>query len=62
MVPLAGEAVVTTSGLRWNLNGDTLKFGQFISTSNEFEVSRSLASIECSSCLLWSMKDDCQTF
>jgi thiamine pyrophosphokinase len=59
LVPLTGSSAVVTSGLRWNLEGQMLKFGHFISTSNEFEDSS--VSIESSTCLLWSMKDDCQT-
>ena len=36
LIPLAGPARVTTSGLKWNLDDDEMTFGRFISTSNEF--------------------------
>ena len=35
--PLAKSAQVTTRGLKWNLNKQSLKFGSFISSSNEFD-------------------------
>ena len=34
LVPLAGPANVSTDGFEWNLNGEELAFGKFISTSN----------------------------
>lgn len=37
LVPLNGPVTLTTSGFRWNLNKDTLEFGKFISTSQEFD-------------------------
>ncbi|KAJ1498736.1 cAMP-dependent protein kinase subunit [Coelomomyces lativittatus] len=35
LIPLEGEVKVKTSGLKWNLDNDILKFGHFISTSNQ---------------------------
>lgn len=57
LVPLTGDVVTSTTGLKWNLNRDTLKFGSFISTSNEFASRSTTVSVECNSSLLWSMKD-----
>ena len=33
--PLGEPAIVTTAGLKWNLNKKILKFGSFVSSSNE---------------------------
>jgi thiamine pyrophosphokinase len=35
LVPMYGPAVVSTSGLKWDMDETTLAFGRFISTSNE---------------------------
>lgn len=36
LFPLGEQALVTTHGFKWNLNEQYLKFGSFISSSNEF--------------------------
>jgi thiamine pyrophosphokinase len=38
LFPMGRPAVVTTRGLKWNLNRQLLEFGKFISSSNEFCV------------------------
>lgn len=57
IVPLIEPSVLTTTGLKWNMAGQILTFGQFISTSNEFANSSGYVEVECSSSVLWSMKD-----
>lgn len=56
LVPI-GEACqnVTTSGLKWNLDKQQLKYGRIVSTSNAFDGSEQV-KIKCSHTLLWAMK------
>lgn len=35
-IPMGQPARVTTTGLKWNMSKKLLKFGEFISTSNQF--------------------------
>lgn len=46
LVPLNGPATLTTTGFRWNLNKDTLEFGKFISTSQEFDGKSEQATVD----------------
>ncbi|KAJ2952098.1 hypothetical protein O0L34_g4368 [Tuta absoluta] len=58
LVPV-GEACesVTTTGLKWNLVHQPLKFGDLVSTSNSFDCAAGEGvSIKCSHTLLWSMR------
>ena len=57
LVPLTGPARVTTSGLKWNLDGDEITFRRFISTSNELlpvEVSSGEVVITTDRALVWT--------
>ena len=47
LIPLNGPVTnISTSGFRWNLNKDTLEFGKFISTSQEFDGKSDVATVE----------------
>jgi len=53
IIPVAGTAVLSTKGLKWNLDNTELKFGGLVSTSNAFE--KSDVVIETNNTVLWTM-------
>lgn len=53
LIPMAGPTIVSTSGLKWNVTNEELKFGALISTSNAF--SNKDIYIETDKPLLWTM-------
>lgn len=55
LIPIDGEATVTTTGLRWNLNSQPLRFGNLISTSNSFDPKSSEVTVKTNKTLLWTM-------
>ena len=59
LIPLDGKAVVSTSGLKWNLQDGILKFGELVSTSNGFDLSQDVVKIKTDANLLWTMDFDC---
>jgi len=54
LIPLGSSCrTCKTTGLKWNLEGETLKFGDLVSTSNEMTSAE--VTIFCSDPLLWTM-------
>ncbi|XP_026322124.1 thiamin pyrophosphokinase 1 [Hyposmocoma kahamanoa] len=56
LVPIGESCTdVTTSGLKWDLDQQSLKFGEIVSTSNAFR-NKEEVTVVCSHTLLWSMR------
>jgi len=52
LIPLGGAARVTTSGLKWNLDNDEMRFGGLVSTSNEIVAAEVM--VETDGALIWT--------
>ncbi|XP_050509968.1 thiamin pyrophosphokinase 1 [Diabrotica virgifera virgifera] len=57
LLPVGAPSIVTTSGLKWNLDEDTLEFGGIVSSSNTYDGTCPI-NIKTSSPLIWSMSID----
>jgi len=55
LIPMDGKALVSTSGLKWNLTNQHLRFGELVSTSNSFSLESKEVFVETDSLLLWTM-------
>lgn len=56
LVPFQHSTIVTSSGLRWNLNNTELEFGGIVSTSNTYEQnSTNNVKVITNKAVLWSM-------
>ena len=54
IVPLAGPATLTTKGFEWDLNGQKLGFGKFISTSNH--IMKDVVEVETSEPIIFTLE------
>jgi thiamine pyrophosphokinase len=55
LIPLSGASRVTSTGLKWDLANDEMKFGALISTSNEFDKGKDEVTVVTNEPILWSM-------
>jgi len=55
IIPIDGKAVLTTSGLKWNLKQEALRFGDLVSTSNGFDLTANSVKIITDKSVLWTM-------
>ncbi|KAF1329659.1 Thiamine pyrophosphokinase, partial [Globisporangium splendens] len=55
LVPIAGAcSSTTTTGLKWNLNGQEMKFGGLVSSSNHVDDAHDVVHVESSHPLIWT--------
>ena len=55
LVPIGQPATISTTGFKWNLLNFQLKFGELISTSNEFDLKQTYCTINCDKPIFFSM-------
>lgn len=53
--PIGCRTVVTTKGLKWDLESKTCAFGGLVSSSNEFNTDNDYVTVETENELLWTM-------
>ena len=55
LVPLHGPAIVSTTGLQWDITHQQLSFGGLVSTSNSFSAGCKEVTVDTDNTLLWTM-------
>ncbi|KAK9755035.1 thiamine pyrophosphokinase, catalytic domain [Popillia japonica] len=61
LIPFGSKAIVTTTGLKWDMSNSLLAYGQLISTSNAFSNSPEI-TVTTDSPLVWSMGVNTKVF
>ena len=54
LIPLAGPATISTTGLHWNVTNSQMKFGELISSSNKLDGSGKV-TITTDNSIVWTM-------
>ena len=53
LIPVNGKTKITTSGLKWDVDGVT-GFGGLVSTSNKVEAGDGIVTVKCDNYILWT--------
>eukprot|EP00241_Pyramimonas_parkeae_P012117 CAMPEP_0114245330 /NCGR_PEP_ID=MMETSP0058-20121206/11833_1 /TAXON_ID=36894 /ORGANISM="Pyramimonas parkeae, CCMP726" /LENGTH=222 /DNA_ID=CAMNT_0001358365 /DNA_START=572 /DNA_END=1240 /DNA_ORIENTATION=+ len=52
LIPLCGPTIVTTTGLKWNLENTEMRYGALVSTSNQ--IVSSIITVKTDQALIWT--------
>lgn len=55
LAPIGEPCVITTTGFRWDMTDFELRFGKFVSTSNEFDKTKEFCTVNTEKPIFFSM-------